>query len=100
MIIIKGTGSKRTISISKIRKITARRKNRSEKGIRADLLGSKPHSNGEFFSRSKDNFFEIANETVRRTRIRKIEITEDNIISIITKTGYVLVIKYEIIRVG
>jgi len=30
----------------------ARRKNRIEKGIRAVLLGSKPHSKGEDFSRS------------------------------------------------
>ena len=30
----------------------AKRKNRNEKGRRADLIGSKPHSKGEFFSRS------------------------------------------------
>lgn len=47
-----GRGSKRTISISNIRKITASKKNRREKGIRADFVGSKPHSNGEVFSRS------------------------------------------------
>jgi hypothetical protein len=33
-------------------KIMARRKNRIEKGIRAVLFGSNPHSNGEDFSRS------------------------------------------------
>ena len=32
--------------------MTASRKNRVEKGIRAFLLGSNPHSNGEDFSRS------------------------------------------------
>lgn len=34
-------------------KIMARRKNRIEKGIRAVLLGSNPHSKGEDFSRSE-----------------------------------------------
>lgn len=47
-----GKGKIRAISISKTRKITARRKNRSEKGIRAELFGSNPHSKGEDFSRS------------------------------------------------
>lgn len=47
-----GTGIKRTISISKTRKITARRKNRKEKGVRADPIGSNPHSNEDSFSRS------------------------------------------------
>ena len=49
---MKGMGRRRTISISKTRKITARRKNRKENGIRAEFFGSKPHSNGESFSRS------------------------------------------------
>lgn len=49
---IMGTGIKRTISISKTRKITARRKNRKEKGVRADPIGSNPHSNEDSFSRS------------------------------------------------
>jgi len=48
----KGIGRRRTISISKTRKITARRKNRREKGIRAEFFGSNPHSNGDSFSRS------------------------------------------------
>lgn len=46
-------GKSSTISISNTRKITANKKNRSEKGTRADVNGSKPHSNGEDFSRSK-----------------------------------------------
>lgn len=46
-----GTGMRSAISISKIRKITARIKNRREKGIRADERGSKPHSKGEDFSK-------------------------------------------------
>lgn len=46
------TGNKRTISTSKMRKIIANKKNRKEKGSRADLIGSKPHSKGDLFSRS------------------------------------------------
>ena len=34
------------------------KKNRSEKGNREDLLGSNPHSKGEFFSRSAKVFFD------------------------------------------
>ena len=49
---VKGTGRRRTISISKTIKITARRKNRVEKGRRALFLGSNPHSKGLDFSRS------------------------------------------------
>lgn len=48
----RGMGRRRTISMSKTRKITAKRKNRSEKGIRAEAFGSNPHSNGDSFSRS------------------------------------------------
>lgn len=39
-----GIGIIRTISTSNTRKITAKRKNRKEKGIRAVFLGSNPHS--------------------------------------------------------
>jgi hypothetical protein len=52
-------GSNSAISTSKIKKITAIKKNRSENGNRAELLGSNPHSNGELFSRSSIIFFEI-----------------------------------------
>ena len=45
-------GKSRVISTSKIKKITAIKKKRREKGKRADPLGSNPHSKGEFFSRS------------------------------------------------
>lgn len=41
---IEAKGSRRVISTSKIRKITAIKKNRKEKGNRADPLGSNPHS--------------------------------------------------------
>lgn len=50
--ILDKAGKRSTISTSKIKKIIASKKNRSEKGNRADLIGSKPHSKGEFFSRS------------------------------------------------
>jgi hypothetical protein len=52
-------GRSNAISTSKIKKITAMRKNRSENGRRADLSGSNPHSNGDLFSRSSIFFFEI-----------------------------------------
>lgn len=51
-------GNNRAISTSKIRKMTAIRKKRREKGIRADDLGSNPHSNGDLFSRSRIVFFD------------------------------------------
>lgn len=47
------------ISTSKIRKIIVIIKNRREKGKREEFLGSNPHSKGEFFSRSINDFFEI-----------------------------------------
>jgi len=45
-------GRSKAISTSKIRKITAIKKNRNENGNRAGFLGSNPHSNGDLFSRS------------------------------------------------
>ena len=57
-------------SISKIRKIMAMRKNWIEKGKRADLIGSNPHSKGEGFSRSLNSFF--ANRILTKIRAREI----------------------------
>lgn len=58
-----GTGIKRTISMSNTIKITARRKKRMENGIRADRIGSKPHSNGDSFSRLDEyDFIEVRTE--------------------------------------
>ena len=65
--IIGTRGRSKVISTSKIRKITAIRKNRREKGMRADPLGSKPHSKGEFFSRSLIVFFDKTEDTIIRT---------------------------------
>ena len=42
----RGIGSKRATSTSKIKKITASKKNRRENGVRAEFFGSKPHSKG------------------------------------------------------
>ena len=71
------------ISTSKIRKIMAMRKNRSEKGSRADPFGSNPHSNGDLFSRSAIVFFarsvEIIITTVAIIRIMRMDIIAINI---------------------
>ena len=50
--IIIGIGASNTISMSNTMKITANIKNRVENGVRAEFIGSNPHSNGEIFSRS------------------------------------------------
>ena len=68
-------GRRRVISTSKMRKITAIRKNRRENGMRADPLGSNPHSNGEFFSRSLIVFFEMRDERIIRA-LAMMKITE------------------------
>jgi len=49
--LLEGTGINKAISISKTRNKTAKIKNRSENGIRAELYGSKPHSKGVLFSK-------------------------------------------------
>lgn len=48
-----------TNSTSKTKKITAIKKKCLENGVRGDLIGLNPHSNGEDFSRSKKDFIEI-----------------------------------------
>ena len=55
-------------STSKIKKITAIRKNCVENGSRAELIGSKPHSNGEGFSRSENSF--LAREKLIKIKIK------------------------------
>lgn len=60
VIIVIGMGSSSAISTSKIIKITAIKKNRDEKGNRAEFFGSNPHSNGDLFSRSSVIFLEIS----------------------------------------
>ena len=58
--IVIGIGYSSAISTSKITKITAIKKNRDEKGRRAEIFGSNPHSNGDLFSRSSLIFLEIS----------------------------------------
>ncbi len=48
----KGSTKSNAISKSKIKNKIATRKNRKEKGRRADLIGSNPHSYGETFFKS------------------------------------------------
>ena len=52
ILIIGIIGKINTISTSKIKKIIQIKKNRREKGIRGEVLGSNPHSKGELISRS------------------------------------------------
>lgn len=51
-------GKIKAISTSKIKKIIVIKKNRIEKGSREEFIGSNPHSNGEFFSRSFKDFLD------------------------------------------
>lgn len=53
--------------MSNTKNTTASRKNRREKGCRAVLWGSKPHSNGEDFSRSAVERVERMNARVNTT---------------------------------
>ena len=57
IIYVEGTGISKAISISNTKKITAKIKNCREKGIRAELWGSNPHSNGVAFSANRVLFF-------------------------------------------
>lgn len=60
-------GNNRVISTSNTRKIIAIKKKCNENGSRDDEIGSNPHSNGDLFSRSENDFFEII---LRRVIIR------------------------------
>lgn len=75
---ISGRGIISAISMSNTRKITAKRKNRRENGIRADLLGSKPHSKGEDFSRSFDEREERIHAAINTSGGRIIPIKEND----------------------
>jgi len=72
-----GIDISRTISMSKTMKIMASKKNRVEKGIRAVLLGSNPHSNGEDFSRSSEDREAKTHAAINTTEGIKIAIMED-----------------------
>nr|AGJ50261.1 NADH dehydrogenase subunit 3 [Pontoscolex corethrurus]AGJ50262.1 NADH dehydrogenase subunit 3 [Pontoscolex corethrurus]AGJ50263.1 NADH dehydrogenase subunit 3 [Pontoscolex corethrurus]AGJ50264.1 NADH dehydrogenase subunit 3 [Pontoscolex corethrurus]AGJ50265.1 NADH dehydrogenase subunit 3 [Pontoscolex corethrurus] len=62
-----GIGINSTISMSNTMKMIASSKNRMENGIRAMLLGSNPHSNGEDFSRSWVDRFRSNSEVMSST---------------------------------
>ena len=77
-------GNNKVISTSKIKKMTAIKKKRREKGIRAEPLGSNPHSKGEFFSRSLIVFLDRSDDTIisalEITKITEIKTDRDRII--------------------
>lgn len=68
-----GSGKRSTTSTSKIKKMSARRKNRREKGVRAEPFGSNPHSYGEPFSR----FWKKLSDRSEPIVIRIIEIIKE-----------------------
>lgn len=63
--IIKISGIRRVISISKIKKISLIIKNWILKGRRELEIGSNPHSKGEIFSRDLSDFREMAKLIIR-----------------------------------
>lgn len=78
--IIIGTGINRTISTSNTKNNTASRKNRVENGVRADFCGSKPHSNGDVFSRSLNDGWLVPN-------VRAIIAKGSNVIQFVVATA-------------
>jgi hypothetical protein len=74
-------GRRRTISTSKIRKITAIKKNRRENGSREDLFGSNPHSKGELFSRSTIDFLESRAASIIIMVVMMIRVTPSEVIN-------------------
>lgn len=88
--IIKISGIKRVISMSKIKKINLIKKNWILKGRREFEIGSNPHSKGETFSRDLDDFIEITRLIIKirpdnimknkeRYKIDKIIYIKDNL---------------------
>lgn len=66
-------GKIKAISTSKIKKIMVIKKNRRENGNRDEDLGSNPHSKGDLFSRSANDFLD-------KIDARNITIIDSNII--------------------
>lgn len=64
-------------------KIMASKKNRVENGIRAVLLGSNPHSNGDDFSRSSEDREAKTHAATSTTEGTKIAIIEDAVMRLI-----------------
>lgn len=80
-------GKINAISTSKIKKIIVIKKNRIEKGIREDSIGSNPHSKGDLFSRSLLVFFDkvVAKIIIIKVMINVILVIIDKLIIIYTK---------------
>lgn len=57
-------GKIKAISTSKIKKIIVIKKKCNEKGIRAEDFGSNPHSKGEHFSRSMNDFLDRITDNI------------------------------------
>ena len=91
-------GKIRAISTSKIKKIIAIIKNRIENGSREESIGSKPHSNGEDFSRSVVVFFDRKDAKIITTEAINITTVPITVIEkiIYTKNFLVLLIGSQI----
>jgi len=76
-------GINKVISISKIKKINLIKKNWILKGRRLLEMGSNPHSKGDVFSRSWEDFFEINKFNIINKMAINIQIREIKIIWII-----------------
>ena len=82
-------GRIKVISTSKIKKIIAIKKNCKEKGNRDKFFGSNPHSNGEHFSRSENDFLDNKEaKTIIITVIIRI-IKAINLVMIIIYTKFI-----------
>jgi hypothetical protein len=68
--LFRGRGSIKVISVSKIRKIIVKIKNRNEKELRFSWFGSKPHSKGENFSEEILVLF-IIEEIKKKNKVNK-----------------------------
>ena len=75
-------GKSKTSSTSKMRKITATKKNRRDRGVRDNLFGVNPHSKGLSFSRSSKIFLESNMPKAKRSTLN-IVLTIKNIINFI-----------------
>jgi hypothetical protein len=80
-------GRIKAISTSKIKKIIVIKKKRIEKGIREEFIGSNPHSNGDIFSRSANDFFDnkVAKYITTAAIIKIINLIKYKVIIIYTK---------------
>lgn len=79
-------GRRSVISTSKIKKITAIKKNCNENGSRALFLGSNPHSKGDLFSRSIILFFDTKFKIITKINMIIIINSAMNIIVLIIYT--------------